>query len=333
MRLDNILFLFILFLSFNAYSALCQEKTVTLKNLGPISNVQLKPNYAYYFFKTNHNYLVWYEGYTHTIFIYNFSKRSLKKVPLRKGRGPHEFLQISGFSISNNNIINLVDDMNDKLIRLNSSGTFLKDKIAPLGLRIYKIYNGNGYQVIEDINSQKAIYFLRFQDNFVPLNLKSKIGKEFNHNIYEKLGKASMQGHYLVQVLEYLPRLYVYDLSKRYLIRRIKFDDSKVDWGRPHTNSKGAKMMFPPSRVDIKNEDIAAVPGEKHRVFLLAKGASKHRTYGLNKLFEYDWKTEKFVGVHKLPFKVQEIATNNHYLFAYSKEKNKIYRFKVVPSK
>jgi hypothetical protein len=53
----------------------------------------------------------------------------------------------------------------------------------------------------------------------------------------------------------------------------------------------------------------------------------------LAKLWEHDWKTEKFVGVHKFPFKVQEIATNDHYLFVYSKEKNKIYRFKVIPSK
>jgi hypothetical protein len=333
MRLKAIFIFLTVFLFFNTSPAISQKNTISLSPMGTLSKISLKPNYAYYFFKVNNDYLVWYEGYTHTIFIYNFTKKILKKIILKKGRGPHEFLQISGISISKSNIIYLVDNINVKFIRLRPTGKFLKDYVNFSALRVQKTYNKNDYQIIKDINSQKSLFFLQLEANFIPLKLKSKVRNEFDHNIYKKLGRAAIQEHYLIQVLEYLPNLYVYDLNNHHLTKKIKFDDSKVDWGQPQTNNKGAKMMLPPSHVNIKNEDIAAVPGEMHCVFLLAKGAGKHREYGLNKLWEYNWKIGKFVGLHNLPFKVQEIATNDQYLFAYSKEKNKIYQFKVVPPK
>ncbi len=329
----TIFWILIFFLFIQPFSAFSQEQKVRLKNLGPVSNVHLKSNYAYYLFHANQSYLVWYEGYTHTLFIYNLAKQSLKKVHLKKGRGPHEILQITGLAIQQNNVIDLIDYNNIKIIRLNHSGKFLKDYIPPVKPHPKSMLISGNYKIIRVLFNPKSLFFLHTANKYIPLKPLDKTKSENIYAVYKKEGYATIEGRYLIQVRKYSPNIYVYNLDKKKMIKKMKFDESKVDWGKPQTNSKGNKMMLPPSHVDVLSEDIAAVPGARHHVFMLARGSSQSREYGLNKLWEYDWKVEKFVGAHKFPFKVQYIATNDHSLFAYSKEKNKIYQFKVVPPK
>lgn len=94
-----ILFIAIIFV-YGFSEATAQEKGIALKPLGPIPNIQFKKGYAYAALTANNHFLVWMEGYTHTLFIYNLDQKKCKKIQLKKGRGPHEFVQISGYAIS-----------------------------------------------------------------------------------------------------------------------------------------------------------------------------------------------------------------------------------------
>jgi hypothetical protein len=226
----------------------------------------------------------------------------------------------------------LVDNRNIKFIRIKPKGTFLKDRISPKGLRPERLTMGNGYMVVSDINSQQSLFYVKNNHTFIPIKISHYPERKYR-NVYKLTGYQTIQGNDLIQVREYLPYFYIFNLKKNQQAKKIRFDDSEVDWGGKAQTSNGAKIIYPPSKVDILSRDIASVPDAPHCIFLLARGASKHRTYGKNKLFEYNYKKEKFVHTFKLPFKVEEIAVNNHYLFAYSKEKNKIYRWKIVHSK
>jgi hypothetical protein len=77
-----------------------ENQSIELKNTGEVSYVNLKPDYSYYLFYANQDFLVWYEGYTSTLYICNLKQENINIVELKEGSGPHEFKQVSGLYIS-----------------------------------------------------------------------------------------------------------------------------------------------------------------------------------------------------------------------------------------
>jgi dipeptidyl aminopeptidase/acylaminoacyl peptidase len=325
------LFVIICFFFLCQNSVFAQQQSVELNPLGEVSYLELAPDYSYYLFTGNNNFLLWFEGYTNVLFIYNLETNKLKKIKLVKGRGPHEVNTISSISLIKDTIY-LVDHTNIKFIRITTSGKYLEDLVPSTGLRPISIVSNKSNKIIMDPYNQNALFYSWEMENYVPVKLKEKIVIEEFDTIFKKQGYVALKNDYLVHLTKYYPNLYVYDLGKRVLIKKIVFDESEVDGGGTRARSDGAKMMFPPEKVDILSEDVANIPGVPGRIFLLAKGASDNRDYDLDKLFEYDFEKEEFVATHDLGVKATEITVNDNYLFVYSKEENEIYQYEIVVS-
>lgn len=312
-------------------SSYAQQSSIGIQKVGQLANISLKPDYIYAYFDANDRYLVWYEGYTHTVFIYNLKKQGLKKVTLKEGRGPHEVLQLSGLTISKNDIIYLADVNNIKLIRINSSGTFLKD--IPLhGVRAFRIKSNGSYIAFTNLMSPNALFYLKVGDTYQALKTKKPLGKIYGGRLFHKSGHFTIYNQHLVQVTRYYPYLYVYDLEKKQLLKKIKFDESVVVETKVRKGKQGANIMAPPSKVDILSQDIAHIPGLPNSVLLLAKGKSDNRDYSLSQLLVYNFKKEKFTGTLELGMKAESITVNSNYLFVYSKDEHKVAKYAFLKS-
>jgi hypothetical protein len=312
-----------------------KQESVKIRPIGELTNVQLEKDYAYYFFEANQDYLVWYEGYTSMLFIYDIGASRVNKIALSKGRGPNEFKKISGISILSDNIVYLSDHTNAKFIRIKASGEFMEDAVPPNGLQPMTMVSDERYQVIMEAFSREAIFYLKEQDkeNFHPLKLNgTEVIEEFP-SIFQREGYLTIQNAYLIHLTKYYPYIYVYDLANIEMEKKIKFDESEVEEGRTMTNKEGTSMMYPPEKVGILNEDVSFIPGSANRIFLLARGKSENRNYDLDKLYEYDFEKEKFITEYDLGINATEITINDKYLFVYSEDDYKIYQYEILPYK
>lgn len=321
--------LFTLFL-FSIPSIVHSQQNVKIKAIGEVTTVNLEQDFAYYFFEANQDFLAWYEGYTSTLFIYDIDISKVNKIALSEGRGPNEFKKITGLSIYNN-IIYLTDHTNAKFIRVNSSGEFMEDLVPSNGLQPMKMVSDTRYQVIMEAFGEAVFYSKKSEnEKYQPLTLNGTNLMEEFPSLYQKEGYLSIQNGYLIHLARYYPFMYIYDLAENKLEKKIIFDVSEVEEVKSLTTEGGAKMTHPPAKVDILNQDVSSIPGSPDRFFLLAKGKSKTREYGLNKLFEYDFIKEAFVAEHDLDLKAKEIAVNDKYLFVYSDDDYKIYQYEIL---
>lgn len=307
------------------------NQNAKIKPIGEVTTVNLEQDYAYYFFEANQDYLAWYEGYTSTLFIYDIDANKVNKIALSEGRGPNEFKKITGLSIYNNTIY-LSDHTNAKFIRVNSSGEFMEDLVPPNRLQPMKMISDSRYRVIMEAFGETIFYLKEQEDeNYQPLTLNGTSLIEEFPSLYQKEGYLTIQNGYLIHLARYYPFMYIYDLAKRKLEKKIIFDVSEVEEVRTLTTEGGAKMRPPPAKVDILNQDVSFIPGSPNRIFLLARGESKNRDYSLDKLFEYDFKKEAFVAEYDLGLKAKEIAVNDKYIFVYSDYK--IYQYEILSNK
>jgi hypothetical protein len=235
--------------------------------------------------------------------------------------------------ISDNNIIYLNDYTNVKFIRLSLSGDFIKDVTPPSGFRPINIIGNDQYRVTMNPHSQKALFYIwKDKNNYNPIKLPNREFNEEFSNLFRKEGRSTILGNYLIHLTKYYPNLYIYDLEKKELIKKIQFDESEIKEGSTTTRPDGAKLMAPPARVDILSKDVATVPAFPNRIFILAEGKSDTRDYDLDKLYEFDIEKEAFVATHELGVKAKEITVNDKYLFVYSEEENQIFQYEIVAS-
>ena len=305
---------------------------VELRSLGEISNIELEKDYAYYLFKVNQDYLVWYEGYTATLFMYEFTSEKLSKIQLKEGRGPNEFKVITDLAVHANNIVELVDFNNIKFISIKPDGEYLEDVRPPEGVRPMRLSINRNYSVVMDVVNQNALFYERRADNYRALTLKDATIFEEFPNPFQKEGFLTLNEKYLVHLTRYYPRLYIYDLERMELFKTIMFDESEVKESQSAETDEGAQMLLPPEEVDILNEDVAHLPGLPGRILMLAKGKSDTRDYMLNTLLEYDFLKEEFVSEHGLGVEATEITVTEKYLFVYSEEENAVFQYEIIYS-
>lgn len=323
-------FLIILWVFIPGYLCAQPKASITLDFVHKVPNVGIEPDYSYYFFNSSRDFLVWYEGYTSTVFIYDLVKQEVKKISLKNGRGPNEYKQISGLDISGD-LIYLVDNINAKYIRLRSSGTFLKDVRTPSAFRPFRIVSNDEYRVFMNTINENAVFYMQEnEETYTPLTLGSINVQEEFPGPYHKEGWMTIKNKYLIHYTKYYPNIYIYNLISQKLVKKITFDESEVKGGGAKTSQKGAKIMYPPEEVDILNEDVAYIPDLPGRILLLAKGKSTNRDYDLNQLLEYDFQEEKFVATHNLEVEATEITANDEFLFVYSEEENAIFKYKFL---
>jgi len=310
--------------------AISQPTQITLSPLGKLKNIELDKSLTYDGFEANSDYLTWIEYYLNNVVVYNIDKEKEAKIELTKGRGPNEFQSIMGLVMDDRGTLNILDPTNIKFIHVGLTGEFSKDTSPPTGFRPLKMVYGNGYLVILDALKPDAIFYLIEDEKYTPIELTGiSVSEEF-YSPFKKMGHLTINQNKLIHLTQYYPYLYVYDLTSKTLVERIKFDDSDISNDKPFITPDGAAMHAPPSKVGILSQDIASVPGMKNRVFILAEGKSKKREYKLNQLHEYDLVKKEFVAVHDLGIKATRIASNNKYLFVYSKVENAIYKYEIV---
>ena len=298
-----------------------------------LESTELVDGYVYTGFDANENYLFWLEMYTQTISIYDLKQHRLQQIVLKNGRGPHEAQRIISLAVVDSTIF-ISDYYNLKLIRVNIEGTFSKDVVLPKNAKPFRIRSSDkSIYMLDKFNKVAPVvkYELNERQNVYELSVDKDINKDFVTG-FQVEGEISAGHNTLVHITKYYPRLYVYDLANKSLLKKIRFDNSEVIEGYRRPHSSGGRVMLPPEKVDILNEDIALVPGTEEKVLILSEGQSNNRAYGLDKLWEYDFTNEKFIKSHDMEVKLKAITANDKYLFGYSEEDNAIYRYKIVRS-
>ena len=318
----------ILLLFFNIQNCLAQKSSIKLGS--PTTLTVLKKNYAYSCFNADSKRLAWFEYYTSTVFVYDVKRKSIQKIHLKKGRGPGEYIAVTDLGI-NGKFVYLSDPKNNKIIAV-SINTGKKRDIPLRKDKIFRfIFEKGELFLLENIRPKVLIshYNLKTQESY-PLNKdKFNILKEFSNPFYRDGYLLSKKGKVLF-ITKYLPNIYIYDIHQKGFERKVRFDQSQIEEAPAQKLSNGAKAIYPPTKVDIATEDAIHLFQKPNSVFLLSKGATDNRSYNLDKLYEFDLKREKFVNTYDLGTKVDEITSNKNYVFAYSKQKSKIFRYKII---
>lgn len=164
----------------------------------------------------------------------------------------------------------------------------------------------------------------------VPFNLSGlDLFKEFN-NLFFKQGTLLSNQKYVLLATKYRPYIYLLDRERLQYRGKFEWDISEVDTDAPQRTEDEGVYLLPPSKVNILTESAALVPRDPNHVFIVAKGKGRSRSYEKEKVYEFDLETKQFVAAHKLGIKAERIFSDNSYLYVYSKEEYKIYRFDIV---
>jgi hypothetical protein len=322
--------LIIAFLLFATFTPAISQDFLQKKSL---ENTTLEEGYIYSIFTANKDYLAWAELYTNNIYIYNLQKKELENLKLKKGKGPHEFLGINGLALTINNQLVINDDRNVKWIIYNIKTQKYKEDIKFNSFRPFHIASDRTSIFSLDFNSVQSLYHI-FDMNTRDMNMidmdKYRVLKEFSYT-FKKSGSIAVKGNFSVHLTRYYPNLYVINLQKKELIKRIEFDDWQTTKGKT-TTYQGQKAQLAPTDVDVINNDVAFMPGMDNTILILAKGEGKRRSYKTSELNIYNFKKEKFTKTLDLGVVATRITVNDNYLFVYSKEENKIFQYEIVLS-
>lgn len=308
---------------------------VVLKDRHPIESVRLKKGYAYNKFAANNRYLVWMEDYTGTLYIYDINHSKLKKKHLKKGRGPHEYSVIVDIVIYYNDKIILNDPKNIKWIIFNIE----KDKYdRDMKFNSFKSSHLSSFKkdiffLNDDFSNENSLYGIVNMENksVKRVDMKSySMKNEFSY-IYKRSGRVTLNANYGIHLARYYPNIYVINKNKMVVQKKIKFDNSETKKGKTINTGNGNKLYIAPDQYDLLDKDVAFVPGKDHDILILADGVGAHRKYDPHKLQVFDFKKEKFIKTLDLGVKATEVTVNDDFLFAYSKSKNRIYQYKIVP--
>lgn len=318
------------------FMVLCNTaKSQVLRDEIKLSNTKFKKGYNYASFASNKKYLAWAEYYTGQIFIYDLAKEKIKKVIKQKGRGAHEYIMVSSLTLTNDNKLIMSDPENIKLLIYDiETGSYDKDvklnKIRPYRLAV----NGNVIFSSSIPSHSKSLYNIFYTRNWkhTSIDMAEFDSNNKMSNAMKVEGYIAVNRAYGVHLTKYYPYLFIIDLQKMQVMKKVVFD--KVAVKKPRTTTmRGHKAFLPPDEVKVESKDVAFVPGKNHEILILAHGVGEHRKYKPDKLQVFDLKKEEFLKTLDLGVKATEITVNDDFLFAYSKSKNRIYRYKIVLNK
>jgi hypothetical protein len=328
--MKKILFLALIILFANFSNSLSQQ----LSSPKELNNTELEAGYMYAPFAANENYLVWGEFYTQTISIYNLQSSELNKLKLEKGRGPHEFQVIASLSLTPSNQLYIADPENVKVIIYDlEAKKFRADKIFN-DIIPYRLEAENDYFFgIDRSFSSNSLFFVMSHNEgeveHTPIDMLSfDTFNEFSYP-FRRDGVITSNDSLGVFFPRYYPDLYVCKLKEMKFSGKISYDEWYTEKGEKGT-IRGKEAYFAPTNVDVEVRDAAFLPGNEHSIIILAKGKSEGRSYSRKQLSVFDVKKEEFTGKLDFGFKVDQLVANDKYLFVYSKEENKIFKYEIA---
>jgi len=308
-----------------------QQKSISLSS--PKSIASLKKNYAYALIDADNDNVAWIEYYTSTLFVYDIRQDQTKKIQLKKGHGPGEYTAITDLFIKGQSVY-LADPKNNKVIIVNIRTGQKRD----IPFRKHKVFRmaraKNGFFLLENSlpNVLISYHSLKNGRTYALNNDDFDVRKEFSNPFFRD-GYLLSDKERAFLVTKYLPNVYIYNNVTKGFDKKVKFDQSEVETVPAQKMSNGAKAIYPPTKVDVATEDATYLAQRPNSIFLLSRGATDNRDYELDKLYEYDFKRQKFVDTYDLGTMVDEITSNENYVFAYSKQKNKIFKYKILTTK
>lgn len=322
-KLFLLCFLFIIVNSINA-----QQRAIQLSD--PKAITDLKKDYAYALIDANNKNVAWIEYYTSTLFVRDLSKKKTRKIQLKKGHGPGEYTTLTDLFVKGSSVY-MADPKNNKVIVVN----IVTGQKSDLPFRKHKVFRlapeKKGFFLLENSlpNVLISYHSLKNGRTYALNNDDFNVQKEFSNPFFRD-GDLLSDKEKVFFVTKYLPNVYIYNKAIKGFKKKVKFDQSEVETVPSQKLSNGAKAIYPPTKVDVATEDAIYLSQKPNSIFLLSRGATDNRDYDMNKLYEFDFKRKKFVDAYNLGAKVDEITSNKNYVFAYSKQKSKIFRYKII---
>jgi|GEM_PF-6297006 len=311
-----------------------QSNNVYLKKMGALQGVTLKKGYQYGHLTANNHYLTWLELNDNIVYVYDLKQNKLiRTFSLKKGRGPHEYIEVYWTALTRNDNLYLLDSDQRRLIVYNLDSLHYKnDILLPFHQTPTRIWPWRNKLLITTTIAPDSPLLL-----FDPQTMKyttftsSRLNfkKEFNNNPFLRLGTCTVSGDKALILTRYRPYIYMYDIKNNSYVGKIKFEKSEITSFHNsvvHTNSSTIKRQLSPKRVNIMDSEIISIPGSPNRILIACYGNGENHRYHQDYLYEYDLKEKKMIGSFRLnaPIATLGLTENQHSLFFLSIPKDKV---------
>jgi len=287
--------------------------------------ISLNKNNSYARSDANNEYFVFQNLSTQNLHVYSFASKKEHIIPLKKGRGPNEYLQIGSIIIDKTNTIYLLDTNGFKLIRLNVNGNYDDDivyeiKAHFINLKKYQndiyastamdIHNGSYYHKIKLDNNSADIISLH-PKYIVENPIKFK-------NPFNFYGRSDVNQNHIVHAHIYSSKFSIYPLDTTKNMIEINYDEYIID-DETTIIGEGTVAILPPAKVLVKLENMFVHPTNSYNVYINAEGRTKNKSYFKNMIYKYDLNKEEFSDSYDLGFTPSELMRYKNKLYVIPK--------------
>lgn len=307
-----------------------QNSVNKIKFVEKINEIEFNQGYRYGGFSGNESYLTWFEFYTGALFIYDFEKKGTKKIILKKGRGPGEYLSVSSISIGKDRIF-LSDLLNAKVIAINISDFKREDKAFENILPLKICWTNRNLFLL---NARGKIHFATY--DFQNSNLKNIESDQDLFSQDKILTTFQREG-----TLVYHPKGYIFHLSRKYpLLIKInlkenvvesknKFEDVEISDFREGKKTNNGNTIYSPPETGLENLDLVTLPYSTKKVLVILSGKGKNKEYKAKELYELNVGNEKLTKIYEFKYSAREMVRVGNFLFVHFPEENLIHKFKI----
>lgn len=314
------------------------DSRVSLSFQGALTGARFPQKARHSLFTTNGRYLVWKRTYMDTLCVYDLrGGEMVNKTRIPRGEGPGEFEQLSGATITDEDVVYLAEPNQAKLLRFDVTKGPLEDltfyesgfrpeRVDARGTQLVakRISGGSsGTELVGVIGSDRVF---RAADG---IDFRKELGSLFFQA--GRLDAARQRAFFLTR---YRPRIYVFDLEHNRFDERVVYGNVDVEiemTGSENTDS-GVTVYRPPQEVEFFAYEVVAVPGRPSRVLIKAEGSGDQHSFDPSALYEIDVQTGTIVAEHDLGLKIYKVATADSSLYVYDDEKREVFAYRLRSS-
>lgn len=306
-------------------------KSQELKVVGEL-NYKFEDTGTYRVFGANKDYLVWFDYQAGTLFLYNLETNQVFEKKLSKGRGPSEYLQPTSIYINDNSDIYLADFPNSKLIVWSmTQKAFLDDiklKTPPFRITgaendIYSFNLSNpdypiDYLSLETKESASLTLEGSFFENSKP-----------NEVLFNRDGSLIYFDNKVVHLSKYRNALTFFSKNSKKNTMKITTERiaQKQEIGVKQTElADGSVQQSLDVNKLLLSQSFVKHPAE-NSLAIVFQDNRDNSIYSSKSIFNYVL-ADKELDIENpsmVDFNIDQIVSNSVQIFAFSKEKGKVY--------
>lgn len=303
-----------------------------LKEVGEV-NFTLEDTGMYRVIGANESYLVWFDFQMGTLFVYNIEKKEISEKKLSQGRGPSEYVQPTGMYVDEEDVVYLSDFPNSKLIVWNIAEQKFQDDISLKTLPFRIAGNKNSIYIFNLTNPDHPISLLELdtaKESLLDLEGGFFENAKPDEVLFNRDGSFIYGSGGVIYLSKYKNMLSVFSVGTHKNTLKVntaevaekqemKVKETKLADGSVQQHLDVTKLL--------QAQSVAKHPAKRGSLLIVFQDNRDKPAYSSKNMYAYalDNKMLDTESPSEFNFIIDQMVANDNQVFAFSKEKGKIF--------